>query len=70
MEVLPLARGFHRGGRDGKRVHQVRGPFPSLPSLPLRPKKISSSLPGSPRLWRASPGSPEMTLVSADEASG
>lgn len=28
------------------------GPFPSLPSLPLRPKKISSSLPGSPRLWR------------------
>lgn len=52
MEVLPLARGFHRGGRDGKRVHQVRGPFPSLPSLPLRPKKISSSLPGSPRLWR------------------
>lgn len=50
MEVLPLARGFHRGGKDGKEVLQDRGPFPSLPSLPLRPKKIFSSLPDSPRL--------------------
>ena len=51
MEVLPLARDFHRGGKDGKGVLQGRGPFPSLPGLLLRPKNIFSSLPDSPRLW-------------------
>lgn len=47
-----LARAFHRGGKD--RVLQCGDPFPSLPSLPLRPEKMFSSLPDVPRLWSGS----------------
>lgn len=67
--VLPLARDCQRGGEDrvlgilGRRVLQDSDPFPSLPSLPLRPKKNVSGLPDSP-------GSLRMTSVSEDGASG
>lgn len=68
MGVLLLAS-CQRGGKDRvlgileRGILQDSGPFPSLPSLPLRPKKNFSSL-------LDSPGSLRMTSVSEDGVSG
>lgn len=69
MGVLPLARNCQRGRKDRvlglskREIFQDSGLFPSVPSLPLRPKKVFSHLPDSP-------GSLRMTSVSKDGASG
>lgn len=62
MGMLPLGKDRVLGILE-RGILQDSDPFPSLPSLPLRPKKNFSSLPDSH-------GSLRMTSVSEDGASG
>lgn len=54
LGVLPLARDCQRGRKDRvlglseREIFQDSDLFPSLPSLPLRPQKVFSSLPDAP----------------------